>query len=325
MADLIITNGDSAADLLLQAGREATVLPWRDVLHEGPIVPGPLAASTPARIAYLAERFRVDPADVAADFAERDGLIGAHRDFERVELWFEHDLYDQLQLVQILAFFAGEEPRDGLILVQADDFLGSQTAETILRFADRARPVSSADLDLAASVWADLAQPTPAPVAAWLNRPEGSLPFLRPALLRFLGELPAPGSGVGRTEQTLLASIADGTSRPASLFSQVLAAEPAAFMGDWSFLRLIDDLAFGAVPLIAGLAPPPASAFDDQRFHNAELVLTVAGEDILAGEVDHVDLNGLDRWWAGTRLSGRAVWRFDRDAGKLVPPGASVA
>ena len=77
------------------------------------------------------------PPSVAADFAERDGLIGAHRDFEQVELWFEHDLYDQLQLVQVLAFFAGEEPRDGLILVQADDFLGSQTAETILGFADQ--------------------------------------------------------------------------------------------------------------------------------------------------------------------------------------------
>ena len=32
----------------------------------------------------------------------------AHADFDRIELWFEHDLYDQLQLLQILAFFADE-------------------------------------------------------------------------------------------------------------------------------------------------------------------------------------------------------------------------
>ena len=325
MGDLIITNGDSAAELLRLAGRKATLLPWRDVLHEGPITHMELSTVTAGRVAYLAERFRVDPADVAAEFAARDALLRAHHDFETVELWFEHDLYDQLQLVQILAYFAGEARRKGLVLVQADDFLGSQTADTILAFADKARPVTAADLDYAAGVWADLAQPTPEHIGARMNRPEGPLPFLRAALLRFLEELPAPGSGLGRTEQTLLSAIAQGVTRPASLFHQAIAAEEAAFMGDWSFFRLIDDLATCAVPLIAGLPAAPATAFDDRRFHEAELELTIAGEVVLAGEEDHVALSGLDRWWAGTHLSGHAVWRFDRDAARLVPPDDSGA
>jgi hypothetical protein len=325
MTDLIITNGDTAADLLLKAGRDATVLPWRDVLHEGPIRPGPVTQCSAARIAYLADRFRVDPSEVAADFGERDALIRAHRDYQKVELWFEHDLYDQLQLVQVLAFFAGQQPRDGLILVQADDFLGSQTAETILGFAEKARPVSAADLDLAAAVWADLGRPTPAAIAARLNRPAGALPFLRAALRRFLEELPAPASGLGRTEHTLLDAIAHGTGRPISLFHQVIAEEEAAFMGDWSFFRLIDDLAFCQVPLISGVAAPRDGPFGGERFGEAELVLTAAGEDVLAGADDHVTLSGIDRWWAGTRLAGRAVWRFDREAGRLVPPAISGA
>ncbi len=325
MTDLIVTNGDSAAELLKLAGREAAVLPWRDVLHEGPIAHTDLAAATAERIAYLSGRFRVDPAEVSADFAERDALIRAHGDFETVELWFEHDLYDQLQLVQVLAFFASEEPRDGLVLVQADDFLGSQTAETILRFADKARAVTVADLDCAASAWTDLATPTPERIAARMAGPDLPLPFLKPALLRFLEELPAPESGLGRTEQTLLAAIAKGTARPADLFHQVLAEEEAAFMGDWSFFRLIDDLAFCDVPLIAGLAPPPDTAFDGARIRDAELVLTAAGENVLDGMADHVSLNGLDRWWAGTRLLGRSPWRFEREAARLVPPTGSSA
>ncbi len=323
MTDLIITNGDSAAELLRLAGREATVLPWRDVLHEGPILPGPPAESSPARVAYLSARFRVDAAEVAADFAERDALIRAHGDFETVELWFEHDLYDQLQLVQVLAFFAGEEPRDGLVLVQADDFLGTQTADTILAFADNARAITTADLDLAAGVWADLAQPTPERVAARLNRPEGPLPFLRTALSRFLQELPAPGSGLGRSEAMMLAAIANGTAEPGKLFHRVIASEEAAFMGDWSFFRLLDDLAGCDVPLIAGLPAPSTGPFDGERFRAARLALTAAGENVLTGMADHVDLNGLDRWWGGTRLFGHAVWRFDPQAGLLVPPDVS--
>ena len=34
---LHITNGDSAADLLTDAGIEGVILPWRDILHEGPV------------------------------------------------------------------------------------------------------------------------------------------------------------------------------------------------------------------------------------------------------------------------------------------------
>lgn len=325
MAELIITNGDDAADLLRLSGRAPTILPWRDVLHEGPITHTGLAPTSAERVAYLARRFRLDAADIAAEFTVRDELLRAHGDFQTIELWFEHDLYDQLQLVQVLSFFAGEPRRDGLWLVQADDFLGSQSAETILSFADAARPITTADLDLATAVWAALAAPTPERVAARAVGPEVSLPFLQPALTRFLEELPGPASGLGRTEETLLAAIAEGTRRPADLFRRSIAAEEAAFMGDWSFLRLLDDLAVCDVPLIAGLPAPPVNDIGGDRFRTAQLTLTHAGGAVLAGTADHVALNGLDRWWAGTRLIGRSVWRFDRGSGALVRPAASVA
>ena len=321
MAELILTNGDSAAELLRQAGRVATIMPWRDVLHEGPIVAGKLEAISAERVAYLARRFRIDRREIEEEFAERDALMRAHSDFESIELWFEHDLYDQLQLVQILAFFAEEKRTDGLTLVQADDFLGAQRPDTILRFGEQARPITQADIDLAAGVWADLAAPSPERVAARIETLDARLPFLKLALRRFLEELPAPASGLGRTEQAILAQISEGTIAPVRLFHEVIMQEEAAFMGDWSFFHILDDLASCDVPLIAGLAPSMASETDTARFQEAELELTMAGEDVLAGEDDHVAMSGLDRWWAGTRHLGREVWRYDRGAAKLVAPG----
>ena len=94
-------------------------------------------------------------------------------------------------------------------------------------------------------------------------------------------------------------------------------------MGDWSFFGILDDLASCDVPLIAGLAPAAAAADDDERFEDAELELTMAGDDVVVGEEDHVALSGLDRWWAGTRLEGHAVWRYDRAERKLVAPRAA--
>jgi hypothetical protein len=319
MASLILTNGDSAADLLAAAGKEGRILPWRDVLHEGPIKLD-LAACTKLRADYVARRFLVDPGEVAADFAARDAVLSAHAGFERIELWFEHDLYDQLQILQILAFFAGVQRSDGLILVQADDFLGGQKVETILQFADLARPLDADDLDLGERVFADLAMPTPERAFAHLAEPGGSLPYLAPALRRFFEELPAPQTGLSRTEGTALAGIAEGNSRAVDLFHRAIASEEAPFMGDMSFFRMLDDLAFAETPLIAGLAPPPEREDGTERYRDAVLRLTAAGAAAVNGDADHVALSGLDRWWAGTRLYGRSVWRYDRNSQELVPP-----
>jgi Domain of unknown function (DUF1835) len=319
MPGLIITNGDSAAELLREAGRSEPILPWRDVLHEGPIVAGPLEACSRRRGAFLAERFRLDEAEVAAEFAGRDELVLRHTEFDRIELWFEHDLYDQLQLVQVLSFFADEDRTAGLLLVQADEFLGRERPQTILRFAERARPIEEDDLDLADVTWSDLAMPTPEAVAAHPRTAIAGLAFLGPALNRFLEELPAPGTGLGRTEATALDLIAAGTPGAVDVFRQAIDREEAAFMGDLSFFRLLDDLAFAEIPLIAGLSPPGTDD-DIGRFETASLELTEAGEAVLAGEADHVVLSGIDRWWAGTRLLGHDVWRYDRDATRLVPP-----
>jgi len=319
MADLILTNGDTATDLLAAAGKTGRIVPWRDALHDGPVT-ADLEACTALRVEHLARRFHLDPTELAADFAARDALLEGHAAFDRIELWFEHDLYDQLQLVQILSVLAEAGRTEGVKLVQADDFLGAQRADTILRFAERARPVVLADLDLARGVWADLASPTPEAVAARDALPAGRLPYLKGALRRFLEELPAPGSGLSRTEEAILDGIAGGTVAPVRLFPEVIRQEEAAFMGDWSFFHILDDLASCDVPLIAGLAPAPAGEMDAERFGEAELELTPAGEDVLAGEDDHVAMSGVDRWWAGTQLRGHDVWRFDRAAAKLVAP-----
>lgn len=55
MTDLVITNGDAAGELLRRSLPGAEVLPWRDVLHEGPIpLTGTLETLTAGRIEYLA-------------------------------------------------------------------------------------------------------------------------------------------------------------------------------------------------------------------------------------------------------------------------------
>ena len=108
---LHVTNGDSAAGKLRAAGIPGAILPWRDVLHDGPVPAGlTLKQLSERRAAYLGER-GVAPADeLLAGFRSRDARLEDCRTEDEVVLWFEHDLYDQLQLIQLLDWFADAMP-----------------------------------------------------------------------------------------------------------------------------------------------------------------------------------------------------------------------
>src|SRR3954452_10644840 len=101
---LHITNGDSTVATMRQAGIGGDIVPWRDVLHEGPVPPLPPAELLAVRAEYLARRGLADADDIERILRARDERLGAALGAtEPVVLWFEHDLYDQLQLIQILA------------------------------------------------------------------------------------------------------------------------------------------------------------------------------------------------------------------------------
>lgn len=324
MSELIITNGDVAADLLAAAGLSGRMLAWRDVLHEGPLADTvSLDALSDIRATYLGRRFDLPYAEVRADFLARDAVIGAHGLFDHIAIWLEHDLYDQLQLLQIVHFLHREGRTEGVTLVQADDFLGNQTPETVLRFADRAVPLTRVMADTAAAFWQSLLQPSPDGLVRQLRATTAGFPHLRQALGRMLEELPSSRSGLTHTERTLLLAIAEGGANARTAFVRLLAAEEAAFMGDLSTFRVLDDLAFAPRPLVSGLDtvyPCRGDAGAAEDYLARPLSLTRFGQAVLAGQADMVAENGIDRWWAGTRLTGHDVWRWDSPGRRLVPP-----
>jgi hypothetical protein len=328
MPDLVITNGDSAAELLAAAGVTAPIIAWRDVLHEGPLRSDfSLEQLSDLRAGFLGERFGIDFAEVRAGFGARDAVMRKHALYDRISIWLEHDLYDQLQLLQILAFFAGEGRAEGLVLVQADDFLGNQTPDTILKFNKRAVSLDLPTLNAAHRIWNELCEETPEAVVRRLKSIPDSFPFLAAALRRFLAELPSPGTGLSRTESTIVENVAGYEVTPADLFRMAISTEEAAFMGDWSFYRALEDLAFAPVPLIRGLSGRfPTSGTDAQRdrYLHARLELTAHGANVNGGATDNLSVNAIDRWWGGTHLLSHSCWRWDRAESRLISPSGAA-
>ncbi|OYX69562.1 MAG: hypothetical protein B7Y95_17825 [Rhizobiales bacterium 32-66-11] len=334
MPNLVITNGDAAVERLKAGGIAGHFLPWRDMLHDGPVpADASLATVADARAAFLSQSLGLEFDSVRADFPERDGQLEIHIAFNCVDLWFEHDLYDQLQLIQLLNYFAREPERLGLRLIQADHYLGLMDEAQVHDLAQRACGVSAVQLETASDAWEAFTAPTPRALARFVKQQSPALPFLVPALRRALAELPAPRTGLSLTEERILRQLVDGPQSVAHVYGAVHKMDEAQFLADLPFFLRLDGLAFAHEPLIEGLpfasseckpfqasTPAGPEEITYRTFATAEIALTEAGHAALKGGFDHACENAIDRWLGGTRLQPGAMWRYDRNAERLIDP-----
>ncbi|MBS1811886.1 MAG: DUF1835 domain-containing protein [Acidobacteria bacterium] len=321
---LHITNGDSAADLIKDAVFSGQILSWRDVLHEGPVPAGlSLTQLSDVRASYIAAQGWGALATVKASFAERDETLTRFREHEEIVLWFEHDLYDQLQLIQLLDWFYGRDRgASRLSLICIGEYpgihpfhgLGQLNPDQLASLFPVRRSVSPKEMKTGHLAWHAFTSPDPTEIEKILATNISALPFLRNALLRHLQQFPSTTNGLSRTEQQILAAVAAGHHGPGEIFQYDQSQEEQVFMGDWTLWCYVKGLCEGDLPL---LAVENGESFylpfdgPSPEFGAQKLVLTEAGQSVLADESDHLELNGLDRWLGGVRLQyPEAIWRW---------------
>ncbi len=229
---LHVTNGDCAVAVLRAAGMRGDLLPWRDVLHEGPVDP----TLSPADLSALRARFIADSGwasheEAGRQFLERDERLQRCAEDEEVVLWFEHDLYDQLQLLQLLAWFRAH-PHPRLTLVCEAEYLGEMTpSRAAALFASR-KPVSDAQLRIGDEAWRAFGLHQ---VDRFLNTKQAELPFLEAALKRYLEE-------PRRTEALIVEALAGGPLELGELFRRTQEKDEPRFLGDTVFLKRLERL-----------------------------------------------------------------------------------
>jgi uncharacterized protein DUF1835 len=333
-AMLHITNGDSAAASLRAAGLPGEVLAWRDVPTEGPMPEG-LALDELAlvRARFLAQTGWASYDEALADLRRQYATLAAAAQQDEVVLWFEHDLHDQLQLAQLLDWFATHAHSSTMLsLVMIGEHaevtpfygLGQLTPEQLAALFPARLPVAAAQLALGRAAWEAFRAPDPTAIESLLAGETVDLPYLHATLIRHLEEFPDTEAGLSRTERQILEMMAE--AGPISLFEvfkRDMKREEAPFLGDLGFWARVAGLAPAAHPLLA-FADGRSFTLPDDPAHPAEwarqsVALTGTGQMVLAGEQDWVRLNGINRWLGGVHLKGlEAAWRWDRTAQRLV-------
>jgi len=326
---LNITNGDSAVGSLNDAGIEGKIIAWRDVLHEGPVDSSlPLEELSKQRARFIAGNNWAEFSHVSGDFVERDRMIQHLDYFEEVVLWFEDDLYDQLQLIQLLDFFSnGTAQSKRLSLIVVDGYIPPLTAEE-LRQLDAERPaVTPEQLALARRALSDFGSNDPTRIERLLQESTSALPYLARALTRHLEEFPSTVNGLSRSEREALTAIEEGHVTPVAAFMEVARKQESIFLGDLVFFSYLERLSGRDNPLVTWrdgtpvVAPTPAESRD---FVNGELTLTPLGRDVLAGKRDWQNINTDSRWLGGVEIAAPSQWRWNPESRQLVHTASRI-
>jgi hypothetical protein len=165
--------------------------------------------------------------------------------------------------------------------------------------------LTPAALDLATDAWAAFRAPSPEGLRAIAEARSGELRFLGEAFDRISREYPATRDGLSLTERRILAAVAEGARDAGTAFVRAAARETRPYLGDTIAFAMMDRMAHAPGPLLD--VEDAGSPVD----RGTSLRLTDTGARVLAGEVDHVTLNGIDRWIGGVHLAGRRVpWRW---------------
>jgi len=327
---LHVANGSSTTRTIADAGVPGLLSIWADPLHDGP-VPGDLSddALLEVRARFLgapAEDPGIDPVEGLRAWRQ---IIARHDAYDELVLWFEHDLFDQLNLIQILSWIHHQVPSSKVVSLVCigsypgrPDFkgLGELTPAELAPLLDTRRIVTEPQYALAERAWSGFRQATPEALDDVRRTDTSALPYLAPALLRFLQEFPWTTDGLSRTERRLLHLAQAGSITLATAFPRMHEDESAYYVTDTSLVELVEALSRTSPPLLRH----SADGSSPHRWLDGSVSSTPAGRAVLRGDQDRVSLCGVaERWLGGVQLRNDApLWRWD-DARQRMSVGSA--
>lgn len=275
---LHLANGGDAAGKLLRAKLPGEVATWADCLDQGPLEGRPGTAQFRARRAEFLAGLGLGDQRAQLDAWDAPLLLRP----DEVVLWLEADLNCQLALLHHLALRPAS-----LVLTPAP--VAKYAPEELAALLPMRSQPSAALVGLAQAGWSAVTASDPREVEKLLESDTSAMPFLAKALRRLLEELPAPKSGLSRTDRQVLETSGDFKA------SQALEEEP--FITDLFFALRVEEL------------------------HESGLIadgqLTGLGRDCLAGRLDY-RTRAKARWLGGVRLETAGCFRWN-GARVLVP------
>ncbi len=325
---LHILNGESTAETLSLTAIEGETFSFSDVLICGPTPEGIEGAEwLRLRAEHLSHTYLLPFADCHLRLVEQEQVLSSFSNHDEVVLWFEHDVFCQLNLLYLLDWFTKANlGKTRLSLINIGTFpgkknfrgLGELSEDELASLFPLREKLTRRELKLGAAAWQAYCSAEPTEIEAFLEKDTSPLPFLKTALQAHLRRFPSVQNGLGHLENSGLRLINQGHHHFQDLFPSFSSAEAVYGLGDAQFWNILQPLVKVRQPLLAATGELDKVSLEENALHSISFDLTDAGREVLKGSANFVELNGIDRWLGGVHLSSQSkLWCWDMQAEKL--------
>ena len=248
-------------------------------------------------------------------FQQRNDLLKRVVNYEELILFFEHDLYDQLQVLQILDLIANNAVLPQRVTMAfPPNFIAYCEDEELQTAFENRKSVDDVVLQVGSEAWDVFTHEDPRRLGDLLKRDLAVLPHLRASLVRLAEEYPNSETELSRTETAILRAVENEPLKTGPLFRAVQNAEEAAFMGDWSFMLRLKELSAGVNPLLLrideGVESVVSGVSGEDDLMRQTFGLSDAGRQVLNGSARKSEFLPFDHWIGGTHLTVAALWKW---------------
>jgi hypothetical protein len=312
-----ILNGEALLEPFRQLGLEGVFFAWKEALAFGPLPDKtPLDDLLPLRANHLNQAYNIPKSESLKTWEYQLKMLNKASEAGEVVLWFEDDLFCQINLMFIINYLAkgGNRTRLAVVRLPVDGTGDVGVLETA--FKNRAL-MTWREIKHVQKAYKAYTSANPSEIENFIHA-DTAVADLQHALQLHLRRFPSTQSGLGHLERQILSFVAGGIDEFEPVFNMMRELEPDYGLGDWQVWYLLQQLSARPEPAIHIEGVDGSPAFSPETFRRAVFKVTGFGEKVLSGDADYLARNPPNAWLGGVNLAKDSLWRWDEMSHRLI-------
>ncbi len=275
---LHITNGDNFTSKLQSLHLKGDIITWREMLCEGKTLCNVGSESFwKTRFEFLNKNYKVSKSSFVEKTLKEYRSLCNHKQQDQIVLWFEYDLFCQINMLAVLSWLKTHRRHAEISLVcsgkedESDKLYGLSelSDEKLLSLYENRTILSQDDIEFADYVWQLYCSDNPIRLENLIAHNHFQFQYLSEALKAHLRRFPTIKNGLNEVENRILdTALSQKPESRADLLGKVLANQGYYGFGDTQYDRIITSLK----PLFGSFNP---------------VKLTRKGKDILMNKANY--------------------------------------
>lgn len=303
-SQLHITNGDEFTQKLSSLNLEGEIITWREMLCEGKTESNVGSESFwKTRFEFLSKNYKVTKSWFIDKTLKEYRSLCNHKKEDQIVLWFEYDLFCQINMLAVISWLKINRPFAEISLVCSGETEGSDIlyglndldSEQILKLYEDRTFLNQDDVEYADYVWQLYCSDNPIRLENLKDFGSFQFTYLESAIKAHLMRFPTIKNGLNEVENNILRlASANKLKTRTELMTTVLKNQGRYGFGNLQYERLFDKLN----PLFKSFKP---------------VKLSKTGKDILVGKTSYYSCIQDNDVFLGGALKYNFLYNTDSD------------